>query len=392
MFGVLPAWGFYVRHAEGDPVRERHATGEGQRLSSGAGLRRCARTSCLDGFHVMSAGREPVIVLRRRARQQPSANTLAPPKALRFLKTMGSTRECSRPVTCCFKDHDNDPTTSALHRTVCIWPGSVSPLPIPISAGGNEARPLRYAPDGTDFVITNGPGRSTARSTVAMPAFASRPATGRSSPSSCPGAAAICASRCCRRVRQTNTKAIWLQDAQSVVARYRPGSMVYDIRDPRLGKGGADLDRHSAGRHRRFGGAGGIQSRMQRRSNCFGPSAARMASVVGAMAIWAASGCRSASSSSSSRSIAAATCSSFGPDGFTLPTKAGTMMGVSSGQTQPTIADAAKWSSPGDLLSSSGKPTATPVLVQQVALAADAPVLLAFHLVRPRRAAGVASR
>ena len=104
-----------------------------------------------------------------------------------------------------------------------------------VSAVGVEARPLRYTPVGTDFVITNGT------------AFFNRPLYGGNTgfrveagdrPEFAfflPGRGGNLRIGLCSD--QPSGKAIWLQDAQSVVARYRPGAMVYEIRDPRLSSG-----------------------------------------------------------------------------------------------------------------------------------------------------------
>ena len=94
----------------------------------------------------------------------------------------------------------------------------------------NVERPLRYAPSGTDFVITNGAE------------FFNRPLYGGSSAFRVdagdkpefslylPGRGGNL-----RLGLKTAEGVIWLNDAAEVVARYRPGSMVYDVRDPLLG-------------------------------------------------------------------------------------------------------------------------------------------------------------
>ncbi len=94
------------------------------------------------------------------------------------------------------------------------------------------ARPLRYRPEGTDFVIENGTelfnrplyGNNTAFRIDAgdQPEFGLY----------LPGRGGVL-----RLGIRVGEKAKWLNDAEQVVARYRPGSMVYEIRDPLLGKG-----------------------------------------------------------------------------------------------------------------------------------------------------------
>ncbi len=90
-FGTLPAWGFYCRHAEGIqfsnvPLR---VTGVDYRPAL---VCDDARGISLDGFHVRSAGREPVIVLNN-VQGATIRNSPAPAKATQFLETMGSTRD-----------------------------------------------------------------------------------------------------------------------------------------------------------------------------------------------------------------------------------------------------------------------------------------------------------
>ncbi len=101
----------------------------------------------------------------------------------------------------------------------------------------NLDRPLRYTPVGTDFVITNGAE------------FFNRPLYGGSSPFRVdagdrpefslylPGRGGNL-----RLGIQTAAGVKWLNDARAVVARYRPGSMVYEVRDPLLGDAVLALD------------------------------------------------------------------------------------------------------------------------------------------------------
>ena len=96
----------------------------------------------------------------------------------------------------------------------------------------NLERPLRYTPEGGDFVIVNGDE------------FFNRPLYGGSSPFRVdagdqpefsfylPGRGGNL-----RLGFATGAGMKWLHEAQHVEARYRGGSMVYEIRDPLLGKG-----------------------------------------------------------------------------------------------------------------------------------------------------------
>ena len=91
-------------------------------------------------------------------------------------------------------------------------------------------RPLHYQPDGTDFVITNGEE------------FFNRPLYGgntgfRVDAGDRPEFALFLPGRGgnLRLAAFSNGRTIWLHEAKSVIARYRPGSMVYEIRDELLG-------------------------------------------------------------------------------------------------------------------------------------------------------------
>ena len=108
-------------------------------------------------------------------------------------------------------------------------------LPLTATAGESippgTPRQLRYAPDGTDFVITNGTD------------FFNRPLYGgntgfRVDAGDRPEFAFFLPGRGgnLRFGILHPRKSIWLQEAESITARYRPGSMVYEIRDPLLGK------------------------------------------------------------------------------------------------------------------------------------------------------------
>ncbi len=100
------------------------------------------------------------------------------------------------------------------------------PLPMFL---GNIVRPLRYTPEGTDFVITNGAE------------YFNRPLYGSSSPFRVDGGDVPEFSLYLpgrggnlRLGIQTGTGTKWLNNAKEIVARYRPGAMIYDIRDPLL--------------------------------------------------------------------------------------------------------------------------------------------------------------
>ena len=95
MFGVLPAWGFYCRHAEG--VNFENVTLRVKAKDYRPALV-CddVKNLQLDGFHVLSAGKEPVIFLKD-VQGAAIRNSPAPPGAASFIKTSGNTRDVTSP-------------------------------------------------------------------------------------------------------------------------------------------------------------------------------------------------------------------------------------------------------------------------------------------------------
>ena len=96
---------------------------------------------------------------------------------------------------------------------------------------GQTARPLRYRPDGTDFVIENG------REFFNRPLYGGHSAF-RADAGDRPEISLYAPGQAgnlrfgVRRGRGT----LWLHEAKRVVSRYRPGAMVYEISDPLLGQ------------------------------------------------------------------------------------------------------------------------------------------------------------
>ena len=95
MFGTLPAWGFYCRHAE--RIKFDNVTIRVQDKDYRPALV-CddMRIVELNGFHVGSAGSEPVIVLND-VQGVTMRDSSAPPDASGFVKRMGSTRDIQGP-------------------------------------------------------------------------------------------------------------------------------------------------------------------------------------------------------------------------------------------------------------------------------------------------------
>jgi len=95
MFGVLPSWGFYCRHAEG--VNFENITLRVQAEDYRPALV-CddVRNLLLDGFQVLSAGQEPVLFLKD-VQGAVIRNCPAPSGAVSFIKTSGNTRDLTGP-------------------------------------------------------------------------------------------------------------------------------------------------------------------------------------------------------------------------------------------------------------------------------------------------------
>ncbi len=95
MFGILPAWGFYVRHAEG--IRFENITLRTKSADYRPALV-CddVQQLQLDRFQVKSAGTEPVIVLRD-VRGAVLTNVAAPVKSAQCIKVLGNTRDVRGP-------------------------------------------------------------------------------------------------------------------------------------------------------------------------------------------------------------------------------------------------------------------------------------------------------
>jgi len=95
MFGILPAWGFYCRHAAG--IKFDNVTLRVQDKDYRPALV-CddVRNIALNGFHVGSAGSEPVLVFND-VQGAGIRDSLAPAGASSFVKLIGSTQDVQGP-------------------------------------------------------------------------------------------------------------------------------------------------------------------------------------------------------------------------------------------------------------------------------------------------------
>ncbi len=100
----------------------------------------------------------------------------------------------------------------------------------------NIARPLRYWPVGTDFVITNGAEFFNRPLYCANSGFRIDGGDKPEFSLYLPGRGGNL-----RLGIKTSAGIKWLNDAQQIVTRYRPGSLLYEIHDPLLGGGELNL-------------------------------------------------------------------------------------------------------------------------------------------------------
>ena len=235
----------------------------------------------------------------------------------------------------------------------------------------NIARPLRYWPVGTDFVITNGAE------------FFNRPLyclnsgfriDGGDKPEFSlylPGRGGNL-----RFGIKTSAGTKWLNDAQSIVTRYHPGSLLYEIHDPLLGEGELDLTVLPLAYHKgvialaelhgaaadliwAYGGANGMRGARDGDIGCEREPVAEFFQMQPEQ-------CRG-----DSFTIASNT--------FTLRNSKTTLTGVASSGAKLLVADATKWKSPAALLASAAATNELPGIGGQVALRAGQPVYLALE-------------
>jgi len=237
----------------------------------------------------------------------------------------------------------------------------------------NVARPLRYWPVGTDFVITNG-AEFFNRPLYCM--NSSFRIDGGDKPEFSlylPGRGGNL-----RFGIKTSTGAKWLNDAQQIVARYRPGSLLYAIHDPLLGNGElyltvlplsetkgfiARAELHGAASPVElvwaFGGANGMKGQRNGDIGCEREPVSQFFQLQPEQ-------CKG-----NEFSIAANT--------FSLNSKAAQLSGLATSGAKFTVADANNWSSLKDLLASADKQTDLSVVVGQAQFQNDEPLFLALE-------------
>jgi hypothetical protein len=235
------------------------------------------------------------------------------------------------------------------------------------------ARPMRYFPDGGDFVITNGVE------------FFNRPlysmnsgfrVDGGDKPEFSlylPGRGGNL-----RFAIRTSAGVKWLHEARQIITRYRPGSLLYEITDPLLGQGELDLAvlpladakgfvvrvelrRAAADLIWAYGGANGVRGSRDGDIGCEREPVSEFFQM------------RPEQCRGNSFSIASNT--------FTLRGNNTVIAGVTPPGAKLSVADATQWNSPAALLASAVATAALPVVVGQAALPAGEPFYLALQQV-----------
>jgi hypothetical protein len=234
------------------------------------------------------------------------------------------------------------------------------------------ARPLRYWPVGTDFVITNGAE------------FFNRPlyclnSSFRIDGGDRPEFSLYLPGRGgnLRFGIKTSAGVKWLHDATQIITRYRPGSLLYEIRDPLLGDGELDLTVLPLAATKGFivraewrgaapadliwayGGANGLRGSRDGDIGCEHQPVSEFFRLQPEQ-------CRDDSFS-------------IGTNTFTLRNKKTTIAGVMPPGATLSVADAARWESPAALLASAAASALLPVVVGQVAVPPGQPVYLAWQ-------------
>jgi len=235
----------------------------------------------------------------------------------------------------------------------------------------NVARPLRYWPVAGDFVITNGVE------------FFNRPlyclnSSFRIDGGDKPEFSLYLPGRGgnLRLGIKTPAGVKWLNAAQQIVTRYRPGSLLYAIRDPLLGDGELDLTvlpmSETKGVIARaelrgatadliwaFGGANGQRGQRDGDIGCERQPVAEFFQMQPEQ-------CRD-------------DVFSITTNTFMLRDNKTAIAGVMPSGATVSLADATKWKTPDALLASANAPAELPVLVGQVALPSNQPVYLALQ-------------
>lgn len=271
-----------------------------------------------------------------------------------------------------------------LELTVVVLGAQQSPSGAAISATGglwpnlaqNIERPLRYYPDGRDFVIENGTEFFNRPLYGANTAFRVDAGDRPEFSLYLPGRGGNL-----RLGLKSGARVKWLHDAERIIARYRPGAMIYEIRDSLLGRAGAlsvtalamyttdglivrtDAAHVSAGVELIWA-YGGVNGQRGRRDGDIGTEDVPISAYFQLRPEF----CRD-------------NTFTLGTGTFTLRSRPATILGLVPAGAQLAVADATKWVSPSELLASVGDAPELQVTVGRVALTAGMPLFLALQRV-----------
>lgn len=239
---------------------------------------------------------------------------------------------------------------------------------------GRVQQPLRYRPDGQDFVIDNGAeffNRSLYGGNTAFRA------DGGDKPEFLlylPGRGGNL-----RLAVRTPAGALWLHDAAAITTRYRPGELRYEIRDPALGDGAVVSVAALA-----YARTEGLIVRTE--AHGLAP---------GAELVWAyggvngARGVRDGDIGTEKVAIseyfqfkpahAAGNRIALGGEGYTVTSRVAAIAGVVPEGSTLRIADGAQWNALPALLGTEAAEAAAPIVVGRVALPDGVPLLLSLQ-------------
>ncbi len=235
------------------------------------------------------------------------------------------------------------------------------------------ARPLRYWPVDGDFVITNGTEFFNRPLYCMNSAFRIDAGDHPEFSLYLPGRGGNL-----RFGLKTPAGVKWLNDAQTIIARYHPGSMLYQVRDPLLGRGELDLDVIPLATTKgfivraglsgadspvtlifAFGGANGMQGRRGGDIGCESEPISQFFQL------------RPAECKGNQYSLVTNT--------FVLRSKPGTLAGILPLGSKLQIADANKWNSLDELLATAGKESDEPVVLGVTDVRNGAPTYFALE-------------
>ena len=237
------------------------------------------------------------------------------------------------------------------------------------------SQPLRYFPDGTDFVITNGAE------------FFNRPLYGGSSPFRVDGGDkpefSLYLPGRGGNVRfgiKTAQGVKWLNDAQEIVTRYRPGALLHEIHDPLLHDGVLRLTTLALTQ---------TEGIIFRAELCGTEAPVELVWAMGGVNGMKGQrdgdiGCERLPVSEFfqlNASQCAGNTVTISNNSFRISGEPGVVEGLAGTAAKMSVGDASNWDRPGDLLNAPNAASREPVLVGSVALKHGEPFYLALDRV-----------